>query len=182
MKKTILFLCLVLLTTVLSAQSEFKRGIIVGTEVSGSTLVAIDSITSVLSDYKFYHGVDTLIPYVPVVARVNLEDVALMKYLEFNAQTGTTYTLVLTDDAKLITMSNALANILTVPLNATVPFAVGTQITICSIGVGQTSIAATGGVTINSAGGALKLRVRYSSATLIKTATDTWLLIGDISV
>jgi len=112
---------------------------------------------------------------------ITLQSVVMRRYPLFNAQTGTTYTLVLADDAKVVTMSNTAANTLTVPTNATVAFPVGTQITVVSINTGQTSIAAASGVTINSAGSALKLRVRYSSCTLIKTATDTWLLIGDIT-
>jgi hypothetical protein len=96
-----------------------------------------------------------------------------------NAQTAS-YTLVLTDAGKLVTMSNASANNLTIPLNSSVAYSVGTQITIISIGAGQTTIVATGGVTLNSAGAMKKLRVQYSSGTLIKTATDTWYLVGDL--
>ena len=110
----------------------------------------------------------------------DLETVFLPKHLTLNAPTAS-YTLVLTDDAKIVTVSVATANTLTVPLNSSVAFPVGTQITIVQIGAGQTTITATSGVTINSAGGALKLRVQYSSCTLIKTATDTWLCIGDIT-
>jgi hypothetical protein len=108
-------------------------------------------------------------------------DLILRKYLLLNAQTGTSYTLALTDAAKLVTMSNASANTLTVPPNSSVAFPVGTQITICQLNTGQTTIAQGSGVTINSADGDLKLRVRYSSGTLIKIGTDTWLLIGDIT-
>jgi hypothetical protein len=98
----------------------------------------------------------------------------------YNAQTGTSYTLVLADASKIITMTNASANTLTVPPNSSVAFAVGTQVTVAQTGAGTTTIAAGSGVTINSAGSALGLRVQYSSCTLLKTATDTWLLIGDI--
>lgn len=105
----------------------------------------------------------------------------LLSNIVTNAQTAS-YTLVLTDEGKLIQQNVATANNLTVPTNATVAFPVGTQITIVSIGAGQVTIVPAAGVTINSAGGALKLRVQYSSGTLIKTATDTWLLVGDIIV
>jgi hypothetical protein len=47
-------------------------------------------------------------------------------------------------------------------------------------GAGQTTVVATGGVTINGTPG-LKLRAQWSGATLIKRATDTWALIGDLS-
>jgi hypothetical protein len=98
----------------------------------------------------------------------------------YNAQTGTSYTLVLTDASKIVTMTNAAANTLTVPPNSSVAFDVGAQVTVVQTGAGTTTIAAGSGVTINSAGSALGLRVQYSSCTLLKTATDTWLLIGDI--
>jgi hypothetical protein len=111
-------------------------------------------------------------------ARIDLKQNSL---ITVNAQSAS-YTLVITDANKVVTVSNASANNLTVPPNASVAFSIGTQLTIVSIGTGQTNIVAGSGVTINSAGGALKLRVQYSSATLIKTATNTWLLIGDISI
>ena len=90
------------------------------------------------------------------------------------------YTLVLADRGKLVEMNNGSANNLTVPLNATVAYPTGTQINILQTGAGQTTVVATGGVTINATPG-LKLRAQWSSATLIKRGTDTWVLIGDLS-
>jgi hypothetical protein len=90
------------------------------------------------------------------------------------------YTLVLTDKDKLVEIANASANNLTVPLNSSVAYPVGTQINILQTGAGQTTVVATSGVTINSTPG-LKLRAQWSSATLIKRATDTWVLVGDLS-
>lgn len=98
-----------------------------------------------------------------------------------NAQTGTTYTLVLTDAAtKLVTLSNAGSIALTVPLNSSVAFPIGCTITLAQFGVGQVTVAGAVGVTVNATPG-LKLRTQYSTATLIQTATDNWLLAGDIS-
>ena len=99
--------------------------------------------------------------------------------LVINAQT-VSYTLVLTDASKLVEISNASANNLTVPLNATVAYPVGTQISLLQTGAGQMTVVATVGVTINATPG-LKLRAQWSSATLIKRATDTWVLVGDTS-
>jgi hypothetical protein len=96
-----------------------------------------------------------------------------------NAQTAS-YTLVLTDKDKLVEMNVASGNNLTVPLNSTVAFPTGSQINIIQTGAGQTTVVATGGVTINATPG-LKLRAQWSSATLVKRATDTWALIGDVS-
>jgi hypothetical protein len=99
--------------------------------------------------------------------------------LTTNAQ-ASSYTLVLTDANDLIEMSNASANNLTVPLNSSVAYPTGTQIHILQTGAGQTTVVATGGVTINASPG-LKLRGQWSAATLIKRATDTWVLVGDLS-
>lgn len=99
---------------------------------------------------------------------------------ETNAQTGTTYTLVLADEGKLVTLSNASAITLTVPPNSSVAFDVGTYIDLAQIGAGQVTVAQGSGVTVNATPG-LKFRAQYAGATLRKTATDTWLLFGDLS-
>jgi hypothetical protein len=106
--------------------------------------------------------------------------------LQFNAQTGTTYTLALTDKDKLVTASNASAQTYSIPTNATTAFPVGTQINIIQIGAGQVTIqaASSGTTTVSSTGAtstAPKLRAQYSSATLIKASTDLWYVVGDIS-
>lgn len=107
--------------------------------------------------------------------------------LVLNAQTGTTYTFVLADASnKLVTASNAAAQTYSIPTNASVAYPIGTQINIIQIGAGQVTINAvtSGTTTIASTGGtpaAPKLRVQYSSATLIKVNTDLWYVIGDIS-
>ena len=98
-----------------------------------------------------------------------------------NAQTGTTYTLVLTDAGKMVTLSNASAITLTVPTNASVAFPVNTRIDLLQYGAGQVTVAAAGGVTLASKASALKLSAQYAGATLWKKATDTWVLVGDIS-
>lgn len=97
-----------------------------------------------------------------------------------NAQTGTTYTPVIGDASKLITLSNASAITLTIPPNASVAYPVGTKIDLAQIGAGQVTVAQGAGVTVNSTP-TLKFRTQYSGATCIKTATDTWLLVGDLA-
>jgi hypothetical protein len=69
---------------------------------------------------------------------------------------------------------------LTVPTNASVAFATGTQINILQTGASQVTVGGAG-VTVNATPG-LKLRAQWSSATLIKRATDTWALVGDLAV
>jgi hypothetical protein len=75
-----------------------------------------------------------------------------LKTVTVNAQTGTTYTLVLGDASELVTVSNASTHTLTVPTNASVAFATGTVINVARIGAGAVNLAAAGGVTINSPG------------------------------
>jgi hypothetical protein len=99
--------------------------------------------------------------------------------LTLNAQTGTTYTLVLTDNGRLVTLSNAAAITLTVPLNSSVAFATGAVVNIQQIGAGQVTVAGASGVTVTGTG--TKLRTQYSAAALVKTGTDSWTLIGDLS-
>ena len=107
--------------------------------------------------------------------------VDLSLLLNFNAQTGTTYTLVATDLNKLVTTSNASAVTVTIPPSV---FSAGQQINVQSIGVGLTSFAAGSGVTITSTGAtatAPTLRARYSACTIICTASNTFTVIGDLA-
>jgi len=96
-----------------------------------------------------------------------------------NVQTGTSYTLVLSDEWKLVTMSNAGANTLTVPPNSSVAFPVGTRIDVGQDGSGQTTIAAGAGVTIHTPE-TLKIRKQWGKVTLFKRDTDTWDVEGNL--
>ena len=102
--------------------------------------------------------------------------------LTFNAQTGTTYTLVLADAAnKLVTSSNASAVVITIPPSV---FSTGQQINVQSIGVGLTSFVAGAGVTITSTGASAAapiLRARYSACTVVCNGSNSFTVIGDIS-
>jgi hypothetical protein len=101
--------------------------------------------------------------------------------LEFDAETGTTYTLVAGNLNQLVTLNNASPITLTVPPSI---FSAGDVINIAQIGAGQVTLAQGAGVTINSTGAtatAPKLRARYSAASIICTASNTFLVIGDIS-
>ena len=98
-----------------------------------------------------------------------------------NAQTGTSYTLALTDVAKVVKLTNAAAITLTVPPNSSVAFPTGTQILLYQGGAGQVTITAGAGVTINSSGSKLKLTNQYSVAGLLKLATDEWVAFGNLA-
>jgi hypothetical protein len=100
--------------------------------------------------------------------------------VDLNSQSGTTYTLVLTDAGKMIRCTNASAVTVTIPLNATVAFPTGTVIEVRQAGAGQVTISPTGGVTLNSESSMRKTAAQYRGVSLIKVATDTWDLDGSL--
>lgn len=101
--------------------------------------------------------------------------------LTLNAQTGTTYTLVLADAHKFVTLSNASAITLTVPPNSSVAFETGDQVNLMQLGAGQVTVAAGSGVTLRSAGSLVKTSAQYAVATLVKIASDEWVLLGNLA-
>lgn len=104
--------------------------------------------------------------------------------LGINPQTGTTYTTVLGDNGKLVTLSNASSIAVTIPLNASVNYPVGAQINMVQLGAGQVTVSGAGGVTVVSTGATAaqpKTRAQYSTLTAVQTSTDNWLVMGDIS-
>lgn len=154
----------------LAAGTGFDAGAI------GTATIAAASVTTA----KLAASLALTTPDVGAATGTSLNTTGNVVYhLATNAQV-ISYTLVLLDDGKIVEVSFASANALTVPLNATVAFPVGTQITVLQTGAGQTTITATAGVTINGTPG-LKLRAQYSGATLIKRATNTWIAIGDLA-
>jgi hypothetical protein len=153
-----------------------------------------DLVTDLPADFNvFGQGVDTSLQYLlggttgQVLSKTSNTNMAFTwieqddTTLSFNAQTGTTYTLVASDSAKLVTTSNASAVTVTIPPSV---FTAGNQINVQSIGVGITSFVAGAGVTITSTGAtaaAPNLRARYSACTIICTASNVFTVIGDLS-
>ncbi len=91
------------------------------------------------------------------------------------------YTLsALTERDSLIEVAKASATTITIPLNSAVAYPVGTSIDILQTSTGQVTIAGDAGVTVNSTPG-LKLRTQWSSCTLFKRATNTWVVFGDLT-
>lgn len=96
----------------------------------------------------------------------------------------TSYELDLADAHSIIEMNSSSANTLTIPLNATDSFDIGSQIVVIQTGSGQTTIDVLSGVTLHctpqSTANTAKLRAQWSSCTLIKRAANTWIAIGDL--
>jgi len=109
----------------------------------------------------------------------------LVAFTVNTAQTAD-YTAVLNDQYQTITPINkATAIAFKIPTNASVAFPVGTCLTVLNVGAGTCTISAVTSVTttVLSAGAvaASPTLAQYKSAACIKTATDTWYVIGGIA-
>jgi hypothetical protein len=105
----------------------------------------------------------------------------VISHIAFNTTPTGSYPLVLADDGKIVEIP-ALGTV-TVPSDATVNFPVGSQITILQTTAGQVTIAGAtspNAVTVNATPG-LKLRAQWSSCTLVKRGTNSWVAMGDLT-
>ena len=106
----------------------------------------------------------------------------------FTVSTANTsdYTAVLADQYQVLEIMNkATAIAFKLPTNASVAFPIGTAITVLNIGAGTCTISAVtpATTTVLSAGAtaASPTLAQYKSAVCIKTATDTWYVVGAIA-
>jgi hypothetical protein len=149
---------------VLTADSTQAKG------VKWATPTALPSQTGNSGKYLSTDGSTT--SWAAAVATLNVT---------FNAQTGTTYSLVSGDLNKLVTLSNASAITLTVPNGV---FTTGQQINIQQIGAGQVTVVSDGTTVLTSTGAtstAPKLRAQYSAATIVCTSSNNFTVIGDLA-
>ena len=168
MKKLLISLTILLASlNIFSQTSELKgttytEGLVIGEEDRWSSLTQVDSMNVVDDMLVFYVGAipHTIGGYSRISTASDSIDIA--------------------DRGGKIYMNVGTANNLTVVANSIKALPVDTEITIINWGAGQTTIVAGAGVTINSADASMDLRAQYSAATLIKQATDVWLLVGDI--
>lgn len=89
---------------------------------------------------------------------------------------STSYSIASTDLGKLIEMSDGG----TISIEDSASFPDGFTIDILQTGTSQVTVAGIGTTVINATPG-LKLRTRWSSATLIKRSLDLWVLLGDLA-
>lgn len=141
-----------------------------GGGTSGSVTVSID--TSVTADLT---TAQTLTNKSLTSPKINLG---------INADTSTAPTLALSDNGKLVTLSNTSPITVTIPPFSSVAYPVGAQLNFVGINTGTVTFAQGSGVTIVSTGAtasAPALRTRYSSATAVCISQDNWFIAGDIS-
>jgi len=98
-----------------------------------------------------------------------------------NTEAGTTYTFATSDAGKFVNFTASAAVTATVPTNASVAFPTGSLINILQLGAGEVTVSAASGVTVSAPDSATKLAAQYAAAQLLKTATDEWVLIGNIT-
>lgn len=148
----------------------FASGSVAGLRVTAVDMARVPATAAALADLDF----DTR--YYPR-ADADAAMKAAAATLGINAQTGTTYTLALSDAGGMVTMTNAAANSVGVPANSSVAFPVGTVVYVMQNGAGATSVTAGVGVTINTPTG-LNVPNQYESVGLVKVDTDTWNIVG----
>lgn len=93
----------------------------------------------------------------------------------------TTTSGALEDDDSYVRVNAAGATNITIPPNSSVPYPIGTQITIVQVNAGQVTIVAGSGVSILTTE-TLKLRKPGSAVTVTKVATNGWELAGDVEL
>lgn len=142
-----------------------QRWLSIGNNASVPTTVTSGAIVYADAGHLFARSVDA--------------NVGLTRQI-INAQTGTSYTLAAGDSGALVTLSNGSPVTVEVPAESTTNYAVGTRIDLARLGDGTVTVQGASGVTVNSADAKLGLRVKFSSASLVKTGTNTWLLVGDL--
>ena len=164
----------------LSTGANFDAGAINTEDIAASAITEAKIASAAVTTSKIAASVTLTTPNIGAATGTSLDTTGnVVSHIAQNSQVAS-YTLVLTDDGRLINMTVASANTLTIPPNSSVAFPIGTQILINQSGAGQTTITAGSGVTVNATPG-LKLRVQNSLATCIKIATDTWVAGGDLS-
>ena len=100
-----------------------------------------------------------------------------------NNQTGTTYTLALSDAGGVVRANNVAAQTITIPPNASVPFPVGTVLGVRQIGAGAVTVSPGAGVTLNAPAGFLaRTAYRGADLRLHEVAENLWDVFGDLAV
>jgi len=105
----------------------------------------------------------------------NFDGTAILGFdASINDQTGTTYTLLSSDNGKVVVLDNASAVTITVPSG----LGAGFNCSFVQKGAGQVSFSASS-TTINNRQSHTKINAQYGVASLVAYAADTFVLAGD---
>jgi hypothetical protein len=155
-------------------------GVTAGTGISGggtSGTVTVSIDTSVTADLSTAQTLTNKTLTLPIITQPQATPT-------FSANA---YTLVLGDQGDILLASNgSTAGTINIPTDASVNYAVGTQITILQVGTGQITVqaASSGTTTVRSTGATVaapKCRAQYSAMTIWKQAANLWYAFGDIA-
>lgn len=100
-----------------------------------------------------------------------------MRRESVNTQTAS-YTIVLTDERKLLQMNSASTTTVTIPTNATTAFPIGTVIDVQQAGAGAVNFTPSGTVTLNGVNGTLSMTRQNTNVRLQKYGTDAWSIVN----
>jgi len=156
-------------TAIATAKSEAIAEVTAVIDGAPGALNTLNELAAALGDDANFAGTVTTL----LAAKVD-------SYTPITQKTAS-YTLSTLDHRDdLIEMGSESALTLTIPLNSSIAYPVGTSLDILQTGAGQVTIAGAAGVTVNATPG-LKLRTQWSSATLFKRAENTWVVYGDLT-
>jgi len=160
----------------IAAGAEVNQNAFSNIAVSGQTTVAADSKTDT---FTLVAGTN-----ITLTTDAGTDSITIAAsgggtpYSTVRTQSGTSYTLALTDAGDYIQTTSTTAVTITVPLQSSVAWAADTEIYFEQNNTGQITIAGASGVTINSSE-TLKSFARYSVLALKRVAENVWTLTGE---
>ena len=164
----------------LSEGSNFDAGAINTEDIASAAITEAKISTGAVTTTKIGASVTLTTPNIGAAIGASLFATnAVIDHPATNERTSN-YTLLIGDDGIIVEANSTSPITITVSLNSTTPFPIGTKITLIRTNTGTVTIAGVVGVTINATPGLL-LRAQWSAATLLKRGTNTWLLMGDLS-
>lgn len=165
-----------------------------GTNLNNGAIGSAEIEDGAVTTGKIAASISLTTPILGVAAATSINVSGNVVYHLGFTTPGGNYTLINTDDGKVVEITSSSSVNLTVPtdvsMGANATFGgngipIGGQVTIIQAGTGQISVVGASGVTLvctpQTTANIGKLRARWSAATLIKRATDSWVLIGDLT-
>jgi hypothetical protein len=146
-----------------------------------ASTAATTSVAGIVQLSDSTSATSSVLAATPTAVKTTYDAVSTLKQTVDSSTKTANYTLDPADAGKIIIMNvSSSTSIITIPLETTFP--AGARVDILQIGSVQTSIApVSGSVTLNSKNNNRKLSGQYSAATLIKVATNSWVLLGDLT-
>lgn len=164
-----------------------SHGVMCGSGTGAVTPLAVGTSGQVLvgstgADPTFHTltSSDSSITFTTGAGTLSLQAVASSKF-DINAQTSTSYTLVIGDAGKLVTLTNAAAITLTIPPHVDVAFDNGQQVALYAKGAGTVTVTAGAGVTLRSRGSVYDSAGQYAMISIVQDVENTWIVSGDIA-